>query len=292
MNEYQYNIYHETKNHTPDDFPYNIYICSIPLDFKSIALHWHNDVEIIVIKKGCGYINVNLNSYLVNAGDIVFVFPGQLHSITQKENEIMEYENIIFNPGLLKSSGNDLYNDNLLKPLLSGKLDLSPVFNNESSIHPLISNLINEIDRLCDLRPYAYQLSVKAQLFQLFFTLLSNFSNYDEKITNQKSLEKLKSILSYVAQNYKQNISIDEISKYCYYSKSYFMKFFKESMGKSFVQYLNDYRLDIATNLLVTTSDDIIHIAAESGFDNLSYFNRCFKKKYGTTPGKYRKLSH
>ena len=56
----------------------------------------------------------------------------------------------------------------------------------------------------------------------------------------------------------------------------------------SFVQYLNDYRLEVAAKLLTTTSDDIINIAINTGFDNLSYFNRCFKKKYGITPGKYR----
>jgi AraC-like DNA-binding protein len=67
------------------------------------------------------------------------------------------------------------------------------------------------------------------------------------------------------------------------------MKFFKETMGMSFVQYLNDYRLEVAAKLLTTTSDDIINIAINTGFDNLSYFNRCFKKKYGITPGKYRK---
>lgn len=56
------------------------------------------------------------------------------------------------------------------------------------------------------------------------------------------------------------------------------MKFFKETMGMSFVQYLNDYRLEVAAKLLTTTSDDIINIAINTGFDNLSYFNRCFKR--------------
>ena len=67
------------------------------------------------------------------------------------------------------------------------------------------------------------------------------------------------------------------------------LKFFKETMGMSFIQYLNDYRLEVAAKLLTTTSDDIIDISVNTGFENLSYFNRCFKKKYGTTPGRYRK---
>ena len=96
MDKLQYKIYHENKTHTPDDFPYNTYLCSIPLDFKSINLHWHDEVEIIVIKKGTGIVSVDLTTYSVSAGDIIFVLPGQLHAISQKDREIMEYENILF----------------------------------------------------------------------------------------------------------------------------------------------------------------------------------------------------
>ena len=96
MDKLQYKIYHENKTHTPDDFPYNTYLCSIPLDFKSVNLHWHDEVEIIVIKKGTGIVSVDLTTYSVSAGDIIFVLPGQLHAISQKDREIMEYENILF----------------------------------------------------------------------------------------------------------------------------------------------------------------------------------------------------
>lgn len=101
MDKLQYKIYHENKIHTPDDFPYNTYLCSIPLDFQSVNLHWHDEVEIIVIKKGSGIVSVDLTTYSVSAGDIIFVLPGQLHAISQKDNEIMEYENILFKSSLL-----------------------------------------------------------------------------------------------------------------------------------------------------------------------------------------------
>ena len=60
-------------------------------------------------------------------------------------------------------------------------------------------------------------------------------------------------------------------------------------MGVGFIHYLNDYRLEIAAKKLLTTSDNILNIAVSTGFENLSYFNRSFKKKYGITPGQYRK---
>ena len=289
MEKNQYEIYHENKKHTPNDFPYNTYLCSIPLDFKSVNLHWHNEVELIVIKKGQGLVNVNLVTYTVNAGDVVFVFPGQLHSISQKDYSIMEYENILFKSSLIKSSGYDLCNDKFIQPLLSGNLNIYPVINSNFDFHDSLYSLINEIDKLCDKRPYAYQLAVKSYLFQIFYLLISNCGRNEIKPISKKALEKIKTILSYVAEHFQDNISIEEIAGHCFYSKSYFMKFFKETMGMSFVQYLNDYRLEVAAKLLTTTSDDIINIAINTGFDNLSYFNRCFKKKYGITPGKYRK---
>lgn len=289
MNKDQYEIYHENKTHTPTDFPYNTYLCSIPLDFSSVKLHWHDEVELIVIKKGTGLVSVDLVSYAVKSGDVIFVFPGQLHSISQKDNEIMEYENILFKASLLKSSGYDLCNDKFIQPLLTSVVTINPVIDETCSYHSALETLIQEIDNLCDVRPYAYQLAIKSHLFQIFYILVSNCGKNEIKPISKKSLEKVKMILSYIADNFQENITIEDVAGHCFYSKSYFMKFFKETMGVSFIQYLNDYRLEVAAKMLQGTSDNIFDIAINTGFDNLSYFNRSFKKKYGVTPGKYRK---
>ena len=60
-------------------------------------------------------------------------------------------------------------------------------------------------------------------------------------------------------------------------------------MGVSFVSYLSDFRLNIASRLLSTSEESILNIAENCGYFNLSYFNRSFKRKYGMTPGEYRK---
>lgn len=289
MNRDQYEIYHEKKKHTSEEFPYNTYLCSIPLDFSAVNLHWHEEMEIIVIKKGCGMVSVDLVSYFVQEGDMVFVAPGQLHSIAQKEQEKMEYENILFKPGLLKSAGYDMCYDTFLSPFFEGKIGVYPVCRKGRKDYQETAKMIQRIDDLCDKKPYGYQVAVKGHLFCLLFTLISNGQKKEKKNASQKSLEKTKAILSYVAENFQREITIEEIANHCYYSKSYFMKFFKETMGSSFIQYLNEYRLDRAAKLLTTTTENVYEVAMEVGFENLSYFNRCFKKKYGMTPGQYRK---
>ena len=82
---------------------------------------------------------------------------------------------------------------------------------------------------------------------------------------------------------------IADMAKEAGLSQSHFMKFFKNTMGTSFIDYLNDYRLTMVSRLLVSSESSILDIAAESGFDNLSYFNRMFKKRFGMTPREYRK---
>ena len=67
------------------------------------------------------------------------------------------------------------------------------------------------------------------------------------------------------------------------------MKYFKNTMGTSFIDYLNEYRLTMASRLLLSSESSILDIAAEVGFDNLSYFNRIFKKRFEMTPSAYRK---
>lgn len=289
MDKKQYEIYQENKAHTPSDFPYNTYLCSIPLDFKSVKLHWHNETEFIVIKKGEGIVSVDLTAYNVKSGDIIIVLPGQLHSIEQKENKIMEYENILFKPQLLKSSGYDICNDSFIDSILLGNSNIVSFINEQNSIHNQIIKTITEIDALCETRPYGFQLAVKGMLFEIVFLLISQEASDNKKRTNKKSLEKIKSIINYLENHYHENITIEQMAKECFYSKSYFMKFFKETMGISFISYLNDYRLEIAAKKLISSSENILDIAISCGFDNLSYFNRSFKKKFGISPGKYRK---
>ena len=67
------------------------------------------------------------------------------------------------------------------------------------------------------------------------------------------------------------------------------MKFFKKYMGITCIDYINDYRLNIATNLLETTDIQVMEIANKVGISNVSYFNRIFKKKFNLTPKEYRK---
>ena len=289
MNLNEYQNYHETKPHTSAEFPYNTYLCSIPKDFPSVPLHWHAELELIVIKKGRGYVSADLEKRSVSSGDIVLIRPGQLHSIEQEQNYIMEYENIILKPELLISGDNDLCAVRFILPFINGEIPSGTFLTPSLSYYKDVSECIRQIDLLCDARPEGYQLAVKGLLFQFFYLLISNRQKKETAPASRtKSLEKMKTILKYVEEHYTEHISIDDMASLTYYSKSHFMKFFKQRMGTGFIEYLNEYRLTMAKRLLKSSDASVLEIAEQSGFDNLSYFNRIFKRKYGMPPGKWR----
>ena len=90
-------------------------------------------------------------------------------------------------------------------------------------------------------------------------------------------------------QHYAEKITIEQIADETGFSSSHFMKFFKQTMGISFTSYLNEYRLTMASRRLLTSDTPVITIASEIGIDNVSYFNRIFKRRFGVTPSVYRK---
>lgn len=287
MNIHEYECSQETKPHGQDNFPFDIYLCSIPIDFTIVPTHWHNAMEIIYIKKGRGTINVDLSPFQVSEGDIIVVPPGQLHSIEQQSDYSMEYENIIFSLPMLMAAQGDTCTEKYFQPLVQGTATFRCHFPAGSPQYPALSRCLDAMDEICKTFPEGYQLAIKGQLFSFFYGL-APASSAPLSRQKHKSLDRLKDILKYVETNYHEKITIADAAGICGFSESHFMKFFKTTMAVSFTDYLNSYRLTMAARMLASSSDSIANIAAETGFENLSYFNRVFKRKYGCTPTGFR----
>lgn len=292
MNILEYENYQEKKPHGSEAFPYITYPCSIPLDFTCVPTHWHDEMELIYIKKGTGIITVDLEQYRVCAGSILLIIPGQLHSISQYESNSMEYENIIFKPEILLTKQADTCNSDYLLPLLDGTLQLPTLFEPGMPHYEQLASCIDSADEICKTCPTAYQLVIKGQLFLLFYTLFSNYCQKQVQRKNNKSLDKMKQIIKYIENNYMEKITIETMATELALSQSHFMKFFKNTMGTTFIDYLNDYRLTMASRLLISSESSILYISTEVGFDNLSYFNRLFKQRFTVTPREYRNRFH
>lgn len=283
--------YHETKRHSDTMFAFNVYPCTIPADFNFVPLHWQDSVEIIYIKRGTGIVQVDFETYRAEAGDIFLVMPGHLHGIRSILQNRMEYENIIFDMNFLGSDNVDLCSQKYLQPILNEKIKLPPHIGKDNALYPSISACLDASDHLCSLHREGYELGVKGH-FLILFSLLMQLSKKSDGQNGHmihQNTEKLKTILSHIEENYNKKITVAAAAAECGYSESHFMRWFKEMTGTGFAAYLIDYRLSRAAQALHNSDASILEIAVQNGFDNLSNFNRLFKKRFEMTPNQFRR---
>ena len=95
--------YQETKVHGTHDFPFAVYRGLVPDWLSDFPLHWHEEMEIIYVEKGCVSISVRNTEYLVKSGELVLIHPQMIHSIRQHEEDRGFYHNILFRFSMLES---------------------------------------------------------------------------------------------------------------------------------------------------------------------------------------------
>jgi AraC-like DNA-binding protein/quercetin dioxygenase-like cupin family protein len=105
---------------------------------------------------------------------------------------------------------------------------------------------------------------------------------------NHKSEKKMNEINMFVLNHFHREISLDEVSKYVGMPTSSFCVFFKKMMGKSFISYLTEFRIETSCQLLLKTSMAVSEVSIASGFNDIPYYNRVFKKLKKCTPKEFR----
>lgn len=105
----------------------------------------------------------------------------------------------------------------------------------------------------------------------------------------RRSLSAIDNALQYIRENYSENLSLKSILDLTNYSKSHFIRLFKESTGMNVSEYINKYRIEKSCLDLIYSSSNITEIATANGFNNIQYFSRKFKEYMNCTPKQYQK---
>ncbi|MDY3985262.1 helix-turn-helix transcriptional regulator [Dysosmobacter sp.] len=277
----------ETKQHGSVLFPFNIYPCTIPLDFPSVSLHWHKSMELIYVKKGRGEVQVGTQLFTAEAGDIFILPPSTLHALRELPGSVMEYENLIFDPVFLGSGTADICAQQYLIPLAAGRLPLPRHLREGQPGYAGAAACLTEAEALCRERMTGYELEVRAVMLRFLFLLMQ--VRMPPVPPEHPDTQRLKDVLRRVETDYAQPLSVADIARYCGCSSSHFMRWFKQMTGTSFISYLNERRLAAAAELLRHGSDTVLAVSQAAGFETLSNFNRQFKARYGVTPREYRR---
>lgn len=253
--------------------------------------HWHNSFELIEVVEGKFYCNVDGSEFLINKGNICIINRGRLHHIyTEDYNASMcRKKTIIFNPDYFIKDQN-IYEKYIL-PLLEKDAFAHIQFNIKKGIGLDINTLMKEIEALEDEKPIGYELEEYSLIYKVIRYLYLAYQSSKQSIhtTYDANVQIQRNMTSFIHEHFNSKIGLEDIAEAGQVSKSTCIRLFHKYTGKSPIDFLNSYRLQMSAEKLVTTSEQITEIAYACGFGQPSYFNRLFLKEYNMTPNQYRK---
>lgn len=256
---------------------------------NSFGVHWHYhpEVEICYIKEGEGHRIVGDSVESFKAGDLVLVGSNLPHCWTSSEVFNSSIKNMEVYVIQFRSS--NLFNDsiefnrinNLLIDARRGiKFDVVKCPNLIADLTKIYKS--NGLDKYLNLIKLLQKMA--ATSYKGFLVSKLYAPDY-----SKKAEVRIEKVCGYIHQNYRDRISLDELSNLASMNTASFCRFFKKCMGKTIIEYINGLRIDYACFQLQRTSTSIYKIAFDSGYQSLTQFNKVFKKLLKTTPTAYRK---
>ncbi len=259
----------------------------IKSDFN-FPIHFHTEYEINLIINAHGAKRI-VGDHILEISDLELVMIGpnlyhgwqdfnnnknaQIHEIT------IQFPRDLFNKSIL--------NKNIMKPI---KEMLEHSNRGISFSKTTIEQVQDKLMSLTQKRGFDSFIELQTLLYDLAISrdqkLLTNISfQRSEDFQNSEKIEKL---YHYILDNFKNKIKLDDVAHLLNMSTVSFTRFIKQRTGKSFVDFVNEIRLGYATRLLIETNKSVSEICYECGFNNISNFNRIFKKKQDCTPSEFR----
>ena len=253
--------------------------------------HWHNSFELIEVVEGKFYCNVDGSEFLINKGNICIINRGRLHHIYTEDHNAFKCrkKTIIFNPDYFIKDQN-IYEKYIL-PLLEKDAFAHIQFNIKKGIGLDINTLMKEIEALEDEKPIGYELEEYSLIYKVIRYLYLAYQSSKQTIHTayDANVQIQRNMTSFIHEHFGSKIGLEDIAEAGQVSKSTCIRLFHKYTGKSPIDFLNNYRLQMSAEKLATTSEQITEIAYSCGFGQPSYFNRLFLKEYNMTPNQYRK---
>lgn len=241
-------------------------------------LHFHHYSEIFYVINGKGSMVVNSTTIPLHKDDLIIVNPNIIHTEKSTTTDPLDYfvlgiDNLCFDDYVKTGNNSNEYK----------KFNISA---HRNEILSYFEQMLKEVEE----KKQFYEIACN-NIFTLFLLYIIRNTNANLKVTEatkKVSIEVL-NIKKYIDEHYSENLDLEHLAKMTSVNKFYLSHLFKEYVGNSPIQYLNNKRITEAKELLITTDYTIGMIGEIVGFSCESYFSQAFTKSTGMSPLKYRK---
>lgn len=261
-------VYQNPSHHFAKNAVFSIERCD-----RTSPLHWHGAIEFVFILHGKLDMTLNNNRFIASRGPLIAINSSAVHSFTPIGEDV-DYYFLVANDDFFKT--NNLY---------SQGTHFDTIIESEEAIE-LFKKITAEYERADEYSNTA----ILSHLMSLFIYLGRNHATKSEDTppSEEKKLKMVRGALVYLQEHYKEKITIEDLAEKLHYSKSYLSHTFKEITHYSLISYINLLRCQNATSLLLD-GVSVSEAATESGFSEISYFTRVFKKTLGILPSQVEK---
>ncbi len=249
--------------------------------------HSHSFFELVYVIEGCGIQNINNLEIEIKQGDYYFIDYNIIHSYTNCKD--LKLVNCLFKPEFidttLKGSKNfDLLISNYLinfkYPMLS-KIPEGNIFHDENRfVRHLFENIYTEYVN----QQAGYSELIRSYIIQMIVYALRSI--HTEKNKNYSTI--ICDIINHAKKHYTENVNLGKLCNEMYFTLPYISKKFKDEVGVSFQQYLQNLRIDHGCRLLAQSDKKITEIAHLVGYNDVKFFGEIFKKTMNMSPKQFR----
>lgn len=248
--------------------------------------HFHPEYELTLILKGEGqrYVGKQVSDFF--EGDLVFLGANLPHCWINRPtpNETVSAIVIQFDETFL---GNFFLNLPEMKRVKAFLQQAKSGFEISGKTKEKLTDKINELLEKTPLQKLIGLIEILDELSQTDEISTVDFS-FSEHHYNQSETARFQKVFSYLIENFRENITLEEIADVADLSPTSFCRYFKSITQKTFIEVLLEFRVQYACQLLHKTDLPIRQIAFESGFGDVPYFNKVFKKNKGMSPQQYK----
>ncbi len=259
---------------------------------RDFTEHRHTAFELSCILSGSGIYRIHGKETPIRTGDVFFFGTNEEHCITEvfPEQE-MHLLNLHFEPRFIWSVEEKLEGGKSLSFFLEKNNGIPNRLDCEEKIAREITSVMLSIQWESFQKKTAYALRMKLLLLEILILLTRSFQT-EEMTGKQIGSEAFAGIgiaLDYINKNFSASLSLENIAAEAGMSRTYFCQMFKRLNGMTPWEYISIKRIEKAQELLRSTEKSVLDISFDCGFNNISHFNRVFRKITGQTPTKYRK---